>query len=97
MLFCLQEAILFVMGRDPIIPGVHHPRWWPVQGSRRQVRPRLATAKFEGKHVKAASLTALQMRRNLFGKGSWHDSPVRADGMRIPRMMVLPLEALRKR
>lgn len=53
----------------------------------------------------AASLPAWQMRHNLFGDGFGNDlggddevaedSPVRADGTRVPPMMVIPLSALK--
>lgn len=64
----------------------------------------------EGRRVGAASLQPWQMRMNLFGhkRGGGideatgqgmlgEDSPVRADGMQVPPMMVLPLGALRSR
>lgn len=107
MLFCMQEAILYVRGRDPVCPG-YRPRWWPDDpSSSPQNRSPLVGSWFEGRRVGAASLLPWQMRRNLFGVAvggggggggaGTEDSRVRADGMRVPPMFVLPLDALRLR
>ena len=140
MLFCLQEAILYVRGKDPICPG-YSPRWWPAAAagtgdptttavtavtaagvaattaaaaaSSPQIRASLVGSWFEGRRVGAASLLPWQMRRNLFGEAalegsgaragdegggvSARSSRVRADGTRVPPMMVLPLSAVRDR
>ena len=106
MLFCMQEAILYVRGRDPICPA-YRPRWWPHPSTSPQLRAPLVGAWYEGRRIGAASLAPWQMRRNLFGRdvtaggggldGGAEESRVRADGTRVPAMMVLPLEAVRRR
>ncbi|CAM9929589.1 unnamed protein product, partial [Ectocarpus sp. 8 AP-2014] len=106
MLFCLQEALLYVRGKDPICPG-YSPRWWPSSpATSPQIRAPLVGSWFEGRRVGAASLLPWQMRHNLFGEGALADgggagagspSRVRADGTRVPPMMVLPLSAVQKR
>ncbi|CAN0034774.1 unnamed protein product, partial [Choristocarpus tenellus] len=93
MLFCFQEALLYAQGKEPICPD-RRPQWWPTPWAERQIEGRRGTV-----------LTADQMRYNLFGLdevGSgegvgMEDSPVRADGTRLPPMMVLPLEAISRR
>ncbi|CAM9458256.1 unnamed protein product, partial [Ectocarpus sp. 12 AP-2014] len=106
MLFCLQEALLYVRGKDPICPG-YSPRWWPSSpATSPQIRAPLVGSWFEGRRVGAASLLPWQMRHNLFGggalaggggTGAGSPSRVRADGTRVPPMMVLPLSAVQKR
>lgn len=124
MLFCMQEALLYVRGKDSICPG-YSPRWWPATAAATattsgstavpaasspspQIRAPLVGSWFEGRRVGAASLLPSQMRRNLFGKGALEgtqgggigagsSSRVRADGTRVPPMMVLPLSAVRDR
>ena len=111
----MQEAILYLRGRDPICPA-YRPRWWPHPSTSPQLRPPLVGAWFEGRRIGAASLAPWQMRRNLFGRDvtaaagaaaaaaaaaavavAGEESRVRADGTRVPAMMVLPLEAVRRR
>lgn len=111
MLFCMQEAILYVRGKAPICPD-YRPPWWPSsQETSPQMLAPLVGSWFEGRRVGAASLLPWQMRRNLFGDGALEEveggdgggggigacSRVRADGTRVPPMMVLPLSALRDR
>lgn len=112
MLFCLQEALLYVRGKDPICPG-YRPRWWPAAATSPspspQIRAPLVGSWFEGRRVGAASLLPWQMRQNLFGEGalegkgggigagSGSASRVRADGTRVPPMLVIPLSAVRQR
>lgn len=75
-----------------------------------QIRAHLVGGWFEGRRTGAASLLPWQMRHNLFGRGGGcgkrkvecgevvvEDSRVRADGTRVPHMMVVPLEAFRLR
>ncbi|CAM9131666.1 unnamed protein product, partial [Discosporangium mesarthrocarpum] len=96
MLFCMQEALLYAQGLDPICPE-RRPRWWPSPWSGRQIRAGLVGVGAGG----GTPLTAEQMRLNLFGSAEpgaeAEDSPVRADGTRLPPMMVLPLRAMSKR
>lgn len=132
MLFCMQEALLYARGKDPICPG-YRPRWWPATPTTTtttggapaslkpaaaspspQIRAPLVGSWFEGRRVGAASLLPWQMRQNLFGEGalaaaegegvggigagsSSSSSRVRADGTRVPPMMVVPLTAVRDR
>lgn len=120
MLFCFQEALLYLRGKDPICPG-YRPRWWPATTTTTtttssspspQIRAPLVGSWFEGRRVGAASLLPWQMRQNLFGEGALEgagnrggagrggaglSSRVRADGTRVPPMLVLPLSALRER
>eukprot|EP00903_Cladosiphon_okamuranus_P015566 g14371.t1 len=120
MLFCLQEALLYVRGKDPICPG-YRPRWWPATTTTTTTSPSpqilapLVGSWFEGRRVGAASLLPWQMRQNLFGPqalegagsrggtagagagGYGLASRVRADGTRVPPMLVLPLSAVRER
>lgn len=134
----MQEALLYVRGKDPICPG-YSPRWWPTAAAAAatitngedpavaaavaaatataaaspQIRAPLVGSWFEGRRVGAASLLPWQMRHNLFGEAalegsrarggdegggvSARASRVRADGTRVPPMLVLPLSALRQR
>lgn len=116
MLFCIQEAILYIQGKDPICPN-YRPRWWPKADTKigdglvqPQIRAPLVGGWFEGHRTGAASLLPWQIRHNLFGRGGGcggkrvkygevlvEDSRVRADGTRVPHMMVVPLEAFRLR